>query len=102
MACKISTLTLHADGLFFRCWSLSIGKLPHFSRDIKLVAKPAIVDHIEASPWIPYTDDGDGLPGELWHKQLTGRIGAPLERNCIQPSNVRSVYKTFCELSEIV
>jgi hypothetical protein len=28
--------------------------------------------------------------------------GAPLERNCTQPSNVRSVYKTFCELSEIV
>jgi len=67
-----------------------------------LVAKPAIVDHVEASPWIPYTDDGDGLPGALWHKQLTGRAGAPLERNCTQPSNVRSVYKTFCELSEIV
>ncbi|PBP21844.1 fungal specific transcription factor domain-containing protein [Diplocarpon rosae] len=30
-----------------------------------------------------------------WHR-------APLETNCEQPSNVRSVYKTFCELSEIV
>jgi hypothetical protein len=28
--------------------------------------------------------------------------GAPFERSCTQPSNVRSVYKTFCELSEIV
>lgn len=29
-------------------------------------------------------------------------VGAPLETACTQPSNVRSVYKTFCELSEIV
>jgi hypothetical protein len=28
--------------------------------------------------------------------------GAPMEPYCIQPSNVRSVYKTFCELAEIV
>ncbi len=28
--------------------------------------------------------------------------GAPLERNCVQPLNIRSVYKTFCELSEII
>lgn len=28
--------------------------------------------------------------------------GAPLKKNCTQPSNVRIVYKTFCELSEIV
>jgi hypothetical protein len=38
----------------------------------------------------------------MWQPQLTGDIGAPLERNCTQPSNVRSVYKTFCELSQIV
>ena len=25
-----------------------------------------------------------------------------MERSCTQPSNVRSVYKTFCELSEII
>jgi hypothetical protein len=25
-----------------------------------------------------------------------------MERSCTQPSNVRSVYKTFCELAEIV
>lgn len=85
-----------------RCWSLCIGQLPHFSRDTNLISKPAIVDHVEATPWIPYTDDGDGLPGMLWQQQLTGSTGAPFERNCTQPSNVRSVYKTFCELSEIV
>jgi hypothetical protein len=41
-----------------RAWSLSIGRLPHFSRDTKLATKPAIVDHVESSAWIPYTDDG--------------------------------------------
>jgi hypothetical protein len=30
------------------------------------------------------------------------RQGAPLQRSCEQPSNVRSVYKCFCELSELV
>lgn len=30
------------------------------------------------------------------------RVGAPLQRSCEQPSNVRSVYKCFCELSELV
>ncbi|TVY75969.1 Nitrogen assimilation transcription factor nit-4 [Lachnellula suecica] len=68
-----------------QAWSLSIGRLPHFSRDTKLVTKPAIIDEVEASEWVPYTDDG-----------------APFARSCTQPSNIRSVYKTFCELSEIV
>ncbi|KAL2062109.1 hypothetical protein VTL71DRAFT_6375 [Oculimacula yallundae] len=66
-------------------WSLCIGRLPYFSRNAKLVTKPPIVEHIEVTAWVPYTDDG-----------------APLETACTQPSNVRSVYKTFCELSEIV
>ncbi|RDW66969.1 hypothetical protein BP5796_09718 [Coleophoma crateriformis] len=68
-----------------QAWSLSIGRLPRFSKDTNLVAKPDIIDHVERSSWIPYTDDG-----------------APLERNCMQPSNVRSVFATFCELSETV
>ncbi|KAM3087208.1 hypothetical protein ACMFMG_001313 [Clarireedia jacksonii] len=68
-----------------QAWSLTIGRLPQFSRLINLNVKPGIIDTVEASSWIPYTDDG-----------------VPLERNCTQPSNVRSVYKTFCELSEIV
>ncbi|KAF7862637.1 hypothetical protein EAF04_007510 [Stromatinia cepivora] len=68
-------------------WSLTIGRIPQFSHTTKLHIKPAIVDTIEASAWIPYTDD---------------ESGAPLERNCTQPSNIRSVYATFCELSELV
>lgn len=61
---------------------------------------------IEASFWVPYTDDGT-LTGEHRRKDLnlafaeTG-AGAPLQRSCEQPSNVRSVYKCFCELSELV
>ncbi|KAG7426153.1 Nitrogen assimilation transcription factor nit-4 [Fusarium oxysporum f. sp. raphani] len=43
------------------------------------------IGDIEASLWVPYTDDG-----------------APLQRSYQQPSNVRSVYKCFCELSELV
>ncbi|PBP26673.1 fungal specific transcription factor domain-containing protein [Diplocarpon rosae] len=66
-------------------WSMTIGRLPHFSRNARLVSKPPIVDNVESSAWVPYTDNG-----------------AALEANCEQPSNVRSVYKTFCELSEIV
>ncbi|KAJ5034985.1 uncharacterized protein L3040_008251 [Drepanopeziza brunnea f. sp. 'multigermtubi'] len=66
-------------------WSMSIGRLPHFSQNAKLVLKPPIVDHVEATIWVAYTDDG-----------------TPLETACTQPSNVRSVYKTFCELSEVV
>lgn len=42
----------------YRAWSLSIGRLPRFSRDTKLVSKPGVVDHIERSAWMPYTDDG--------------------------------------------
>jgi hypothetical protein len=40
-----------------------------------------------------------------WSKYLqqpNNQLGAPLERPCDQPSNVRSVYKTFCELAEII
>lgn len=66
-------------------WSLATGSLPQCSCFPRLPPKPAIIDDIEASLWIPYTDDG-----------------APLQRSCEQPSNVRSVYKCFCELSELV
>ncbi|KAI1350537.1 fungal-specific transcription factor domain-containing protein [Xylaria sp. FL0043] len=66
-------------------WSLATGSLPQCSWFLQLPPKPAIIDGIEASLWIPYTDDG-----------------APLQRACEQPSNVRSVYKCFCELSELV
>lgn len=66
-------------------WSLATGSLPQCSCFPHLPPKPAIIGDVEASLWIPYTDDG-----------------APLQRSCEQPSNVRSVYKCFCELSELV
>ncbi|KAH8648570.1 fungal-specific transcription factor domain-containing protein [Xylariales sp. PMI_506] len=71
-------------------WSLATGSLPQCSCFPHLPPKPAIIDDIEASLWIPYTDDG------------SNRLGAPLQRSCEQPSNVRSVYRCFCELSELV
>lgn len=69
----------------YRAWSLATGRISHLSRSVPQVPKPAIIDAIESSEWIPYTDDG-----------------MPLSRNCRQPSNVRSVYQAFCELSELV
>ncbi|KAF3055094.1 Nitrogen assimilation transcription factor nit-4 [Daldinia childiae] len=66
-------------------WSLATGSLPQCSCFPHLPPKPGIIDDIEASLWVPYTDDG-----------------APLQRSCEQPSNVRSVYTCFCELSELV
>ncbi|KAM7201963.1 nitrogen assimilation transcription factor nit-4 [Naviculisporaceae sp. PSN 640] len=67
-------------------WSLATGSLPQCSCFPRLPPKPAIIHDIEASLWIPYTDDGL----------------APLDLPYEQPSNVRSVYKCFCELSELV
>ena len=42
-----------------RAWSVSIGRLPNFSKETILMAKPAIEEHIEKSAWVPYTDDGN-------------------------------------------
>lgn len=57
---------------------------------------------IEASLWIPYTDDGRLSGKRLMVSYVDHGTGAPLQRSCEQPSNVRSVYKCFCELSELV
>ena len=62
-----------------------MGRLPHFSRAARLVAKPEIIDMVESSEWLPYMDEG--VPDTI---------------SANQPSNVRSVYKCFCELSELV
>ncbi|KAK3372350.1 fungal-specific transcription factor domain-containing protein [Podospora didyma] len=85
-------------------WSLATGSLPQCSCFPRLPPKPAIIDDIEASLWIPYTDDGKGItpPGPALEGKLSRSPGAPLQRSCEQPSNVRSVYKCFCELSELV
>ncbi|KAK3996365.1 fungal-specific transcription factor domain-containing protein [Cladorrhinum sp. PSN332] len=85
-------------------WSLATGSLPQCSCFPRLPPKPAIIDDIEASLWIPYTDDGKGIPIQAVpvEEELNKSPGAPLQRSCEQPSNVRSVYKCFCELSELV
>jgi hypothetical protein len=68
-----------------QAWSLNVGRVCHFSRGAQLVSKPSIVDYVESSQWIPYTD-----------------AGLADVKNASQPSNVRSVYKCFCELAELV
>ncbi|RFU76407.1 nitrogen assimilation transcription factor nira [Trichoderma arundinaceum] len=87
-------------------WSLATGSLPQCSCFPHLPPKPAIIGDIEASLWVPYTDDGEdrtttfGVDSEGLPTNISE--GAPLQRSCEQPSNVRSVYKCFCELSELV
>lgn len=83
-------------------WSLATGSLPQSSCFPNLPPKPAIMPDIESSFWIPYTDNGEPL-GKVMHAGMTDAgTGAPLQQSCEQPSNVRSVYKCFCELSELV
>ncbi|POR36001.1 Nitrogen assimilation transcription factor nit-4, partial [Tolypocladium paradoxum] len=84
-------------------WSLATGSLPQCSCFPHLPPKPAIIGDIEASLWVPYTDDGEFRRRSGAAELADGRrVGAPLQRSCEQPSNVRSVYKCFCELSELV
>ncbi|KKP01767.1 hypothetical protein THAR02_06146 [Trichoderma harzianum] len=88
-------------------WSLATGSLPQCSCFPHLPPKPAIISDIEASLWVPYTDDGEdrtttfGVNTKGIHADDVSE-GEPLQRSCEQPSNVRSVYKCFCELSELV
>lgn len=90
----------------FSAWSLATGSLPQCSLFPHLPPKPAIIDDIEASLWVPYTDDGEDRTTtfgvDLQGLPTNKSEGAPLQRSCEQPSNVRSVYKCFCELSELV
>jgi hypothetical protein len=51
----------------------------------RFVSKPSVVESIESSEWIPYSDNG-----------------SPLIKEASQPSNVRSVFRCFAELSELV
>lgn len=83
-------------------WSLATGSLPQCSCFPHLPPKPAIIGDIEASLWVPYTDDGRLNVSKTPDPEDLRATGAPLQRSCEQPSNVRSVYKCFCELSELV
>lgn len=46
-------------------WSLATGSLPQSSCFLHLPPKPAIIDDIEASLWVPYTDNGKLYPFAL-------------------------------------
>lgn len=66
-------------------FSLTMGQPPHISLRADLIKKPSTIDAIEESEWLPYTDDG-----------------VPFHRSVAQPSNVRSVFKCFADLAEVV
>jgi hypothetical protein len=74
-------ITNHYD----RTWALLVGRVPQISRRAVSVAKPAIIEEEEAEDWIPYTD-----------------AGIQKGRTYKQRSNIRSVFQTLCEISEII
>jgi hypothetical protein len=59
--------------------------MPHISGFLQLPPKPTIIISSESSAWVPYTDSG-----------------VPELKSRTQPSNVHSVFKCFCELSELI
>ncbi|XWW98407.1 hypothetical protein V2A60_006407 [Cordyceps javanica] len=65
-------------------WSLATSSPPCFSKHLITPPKPPLVSDIEDSLWVPYTDSG--TPPNAFHGQ---------------PSHVRSVFKCYCELSEL-
>jgi len=68
-----------------RAWSLCVGREPQVTPEEVLVHKPIKIDEIEHEHWRPYSDQGID-PDPTLH----------------QPSNIRSVYKVFAELAQLV
>lgn len=66
-------------------WSMALGRLPHVSRDANYASKPAMVPQLEVASWNQYLENPK-----------------PPEIASSQPSNLRSIYKHFCELCEIM
>lgn len=70
---------------FGRAWSLCVGRTPQITLSDIEIHKPTIVEDIEEQYWAPYSDDG-----------------LSSDQNLRQPSNIRKVYTSFSELSEII
>ena len=68
-----------------RTWSLLVGKVPQISRRAVSAAKPASIEEEEDEDWVPYTD-----------------AGLQVDRTYTQKSNIASVFRNLCELSEII
>jgi hypothetical protein len=77
----IPSLTINCN----RAWSLCIGRTSQISLGDIEIEKPMIISEVEEEQWIPYTDKG-----------------LASERNATQPSNIRAVYTSFSELSELI
>lgn len=86
-----------------RAWSLSIGRLPHFSRDTRLATKPAIVEHIESSAWIPYTDDGKSpyLRQVLILINHRSTIGAVMDSAIKRPQRLQNVLRALRDRPQV-
>ncbi|KAK4938268.1 hypothetical protein LTR10_021247 [Elasticomyces elasticus] len=82
---QVSAATFWGCYTLEQAWCLTIGRASQLRPEEIHVAKPLRIDEIEDEPWIPYNDEGVN-PDTSLH----------------QRSNLRSVYKTFAELSGIV
>ncbi|UKZ74429.1 hypothetical protein TrVFT333_002097 [Trichoderma virens FT-333] len=83
---------------------ITTGSLPQCSCFPHLPPKPAIIGDIEASLWVPYTDDGEdrtttfGVNIKGLHADANISEGEPLQRSCEQPSNYLNWYDRIPEV----
>ncbi|KIV82182.1 hypothetical protein, variant [Exophiala sideris] len=82
---QVSAATFWGCYTLEQAWCLTIGRASQLRPEEIKVSKPLKIDEIEDEAWIPYSDEGVNHDISLH-----------------QRSNLRSVYKTFAELSGIV
>jgi hypothetical protein len=85
LPCSLPIASVLTYAWDLRAWSLTLGRLPYVSRAIARVAKCPLVESIESSPWAPYRDEG-----------------IEQDRGLEERSNVRTIHRCLCELSEII
>ncbi|KAK6364750.1 hypothetical protein LTS17_011855 [Exophiala oligosperma] len=82
---QVSAATFWGCYTLEQAWSLCVGRQSQVTPEEVAVQKPIKIDEIEHEPWRPYSDQGVD-PDPTLH----------------QPSNMRSVYKIFAELAQLV
>ncbi|KFY66239.1 hypothetical protein V496_02136 [Pseudogymnoascus sp. VKM F-4515 (FW-2607)] len=82
---EVRSVTFWAAFVLDSTWSLLVGRVPQIARRAVSAVKPAIFEEEEEKGWVPYTDAGI----------QTGRTYK-------QRSNIVSVFRSLCEISEII
>ncbi|KFY92894.1 hypothetical protein V500_03990, partial [Pseudogymnoascus sp. VKM F-4518 (FW-2643)] len=82
---EVRSVTFWAAFVMDSTWSLLVGRVPQISRRAVSAAKPASIQREEEEDWVPYTD-----------------AGIQAVRTYKQRSNIVSVFRSLCEISEII